>query len=98
MCFLTVKEDCILIDLRVVPNSSKVDLVNDSNRIRFKITAPPVDNKANKFILEYFSKQFRLAKSSIKIVKGELSKDKTIMFIVEDKTKQNNIVEFFNTL
>ena len=75
------KDDCVIVDIKVVPNSSKNEIIKDGERIRVKITAPPVDNKANKFIIEYFSKQLRIPKSNIKIIKGELSREKTVKFI-----------------
>jgi len=53
-----------------------------------KITAQPIENKANKALIEFLSKSLKIAKSNIEIVKGETSKEKTILFknISYDKT------------
>ena len=88
-------EDSILLKIHVVPNSSKNEFIKEPERIKLKITAPPVDNKANKFIVEYLSKKFRVPKTSISIIKGELSKDKTIKMFVSDAQKRELISEFF---
>ncbi len=88
----------IIINIRVIPNSSKNELLKDGDRIRLKITAPPVDNKANKFIISYFSKNLKIPKSSIQIIKGELSRDKTILFEIDDSVKFSQIEDFFNLL
>ncbi len=89
------KDDCVIVDIKVVPNSSKNEIIKDGERIRVKITAPPVDNKANKFIIEYFSKQLRIPKSNIKIIKGELSREKTVKFIEISPDKKKLIDELF---
>ncbi len=90
------KDDCLIVDIKVVPNSSKNEIIKDGERIRVKITAPPVDNKANKFIIEYFSKQLRIPKSNIKIIKGELSREKTVKFIEISSDKKKLIEELFS--
>ena len=41
--------------------------------------AQPVENKANKALVEFLSKKFKGAKSNIQIIKGEKSKEKTIL-------------------
>ncbi len=43
--------------------------------------------KANKALIEYLSKNFKIPKTSIKILKGETSKDKTILFKTSDTEK-----------
>lgn len=95
MSAFSYKDNCVIVDIKVVPNSSKNEIIKDDERIRVKITAPPVDNKANKFIVEYFSKQLRIPKSSIKIIKGELSREKTVKFIEISSDKKKLIEELF---
>ena len=88
-----IKQDSILkLKIKVIPNSSKNELTKTETGLRLKITAPPVDNKANKFVVNYLSKIFKVPKTSIKILYGELSREKTILFsgITEDKC--NNIM------
>lgn len=97
MSFISVKDGSIVINIRVVPNSSKTEFIKDDERLRLKITAPPVDNKANKFIIDYFSKLFKLPKSSISIIRGELSREKTLSISIDDVSKQNSVVEYFNS-
>ena len=55
--------------------------------IKIKITAQPIDGKANKAVIEYLSKTFKIPKTSIEILKGETSKDKTIIFKTNDIEK-----------
>lgn len=76
-------DDGVLVTLKVIPSSSKNELIKSDTGLRLKITAPPVDNKANKFVVEYLSKQFRVPKSLIKILRGQTSREKTILFSVD---------------
>ena len=86
-------ENGLIVRLKIVPNSSKNDIVLEDEFIKVKITAPPIENKANKALIEFLSKQFRVPKTSIKLVKGDTSKDKTLLIKTSDKDKIADITE-----
>lgn len=67
-----------IVTLKIVPNSSRNEIVKEEDYIKIKITAPPVENKANKVLVEFLAKKLGIAKSKIKIVRGETSKLKTL--------------------
>ena len=73
------KNSCV-IKLKISPNASKNEIIKNDSEIKIKITAQPIENKANKALIEFLSKQLKIAKSNIEIVKGETSKEKTILF------------------
>ncbi|MCM1002845.1 MAG: DUF167 domain-containing protein [Candidatus Gastranaerophilales bacterium] len=75
----------MLIKIRIVPNSSKNDIIIEDEFVKVKVTAQPIENKANKALIEYLSKTFKVPKTSIEIVKGETSKDKTLLFNVSEE-------------
>ena len=85
-------ENGILVSLRIVPNSSKNGLIIEDEFIKVKVTAQPIENKANKALVEYLSKIFKIPKTSIEIVKGETSKDKTLLLKTCDKNKITAII------
>ena len=85
-------ENGIITTLRIVPNSSKNDLVHEEGFVKVKITAQPIENKANKALIVFLSKKFKISKTSIEILKGETSKDKTVLFKVNDKDKKSFII------
>lgn len=61
------------------PNARKNEIkVLSDNTLKVKISAPPVDGKANDAIIAYLSEVFNISKSKIKILKGETSKIKKI--------------------
>ena len=82
----------LLIKLKIVPNSSKNDIVLENEFIKVKITAQPIENKANKALIEYLSKAFKVPKTSIEIVKGDTSKEKTIFIKTLDESKRTEII------
>ena len=86
--------DGILITLKISPNASKNEIIKTDDGVKIKITAPPVDGKANKSLIEFLSKEFKISKTSIEILRGETSKDKTILF----KTTDNGKIEILKKI
>lgn len=85
-------ETGIIVRLKIVPNSSKNEIILEDEFIKVKITAQPIENKANKALVEFLSKQFKIPKSCIEILKGETSKEKTILFNTKDEEKRRSLV------
>ena len=81
-------DEGILVNIKIVPNSSKNDIILEEEFVKIKITALPIEGKANKALIEFLSKKFKLPKTSIEIVKGETTKEKTLFFKTNDKEKQ----------
>lgn len=88
-------KDGILVNIKISPNSKKNEIIKDGDIIKIKITAQPIDGKANKAVIEFLSKNFKIPKTSIKIVKGETSKEKTILFSTSEEEK---VKLLYNTL
>ena len=84
--------DVLLIRVKIVPNSSKNDLIIEDEFIKVKVTAQPIENKANKALVEFLSKRFKVPKTSIEIVKGDTSKEKTLLFSIKDEEKKQKII------
>ena len=84
-------EQGLIIRVKIVPNSSKNDLILEDEFIKIKVTAQPIENKANKALVEFLSKQFKLPKTSIEILKGDTSKEKTILLKTNDVEKKTFI-------
>lgn len=91
-----VTKDGIIVNIKISPNAKKNEIIKDGEITKVKITAQPVDGKANKALVEYLSKTFKVPKTSIQILKGETSKEKTILFAVFDEDKLKNITKIFS--
>lgn len=85
------REEVLIIKLKISPNASKNEIIRTEDGVKVKITAQPIDGKANKCLVEFLSKTFKVPKSSIEIVKGETSKEKTLLIKVFDNDKINFI-------
>ena len=67
------------ITIRVKPNARKNEVKKlDDGKYVVSVTAPPVDSKANKKVIEVLAEYFGKPKRSILIVRGETSREKTI--------------------
>ena len=76
---LEQKNDGIIFNIKLVPNSSFSKIVDFTDDfVRIKISSPPIENRANKEIIEFCSKLFDINKSRISIISGEKSKIKKI--------------------
>ena len=72
-------ENSLNIQVQIQPRSSKDQIIGIHNgRLKIKISAPPVDGKANQNLIEFIAKAFGVSKSKIEIVKGRTSKLKTL--------------------
>ena len=97
MPYIDFSDKGITLNIKVIPNSSKNELIKEPDRLRLKITAPPVDNKANKFVIEYLSKFFKIPKTSIQIIRGTTSREKTILLVITEKDKRDFIKELLDS-
>jgi len=77
--FLSETGDGVLISCRVVPSSSR-NMFSEicDGYLKIKVTAAPVEGKANKALVAFLAKILGVAKSDVIIVKGETGKIKKI--------------------
>jgi uncharacterized protein (TIGR00251 family) len=68
-----------VIHVKVLPRSSRTEIVGKADGVyRIKLTAPPIEGKANKALINFLAKKTGLPKRKIQIVSGEHSRNKTI--------------------
>ena len=82
----------LIVRVKIVPNSSKNGIVLEEEFIKVKVTAQPIENKAYKALIDFLSKSFKIPKTNIEILKGETSKEKTILLKILDDTKKKYII------
>ena len=64
--------------IKVITNAKRNAVVEGEGMLKVYVNAPPVDGKANKVVAEVLAKHFKVRKSSVKILRGEKSKEKVI--------------------
>ena len=73
------KDGAIVFNVRVVPNSSKSQIIGEfDNALKIKIAAPPVDGAANAELIKFLAKKLDLAKNAVEIIGGQNSKNKQV--------------------
>ncbi len=75
--------DALVLKLRVQPRAKSDALASpvgskDGNRLKVRITAPPVDGKANAHLCAYLAKVCGVPGSQVSLQQGESSRDKTL--------------------
>lgn len=84
----------MIIKIKVTPNSSKTQITSFIDDIlNVKLCTPPVDGKANGELIKFLSKQFKVPKTSIEILKGDKSKHKSIELPIEQEFFKEKITE-----
>ncbi len=82
--------------IRVTPRARKneiVEILNDGT-IRIRLTAPPVENKANQALVEFLSEVLEVPHSHLEIVAGLTGRDKLVSILgLDAATAQQRILK-----
>lgn len=68
----------LVLELRVQPRASSDALERFGEGLKLRITAPPVDGKANTHLVKYLARTLGVAKSAVVIEAGETGRDKRV--------------------
>ncbi len=69
----------MIIRVRVIPSAKENDIVGRiGSTIRLKVAAPGIDGKANLELCQFLAEFFEVRSKSIKIVRGEKGREKTV--------------------
>lgn len=78
--YLRNTKEGVTLSVRVTPNASCNKLTRLSeDRLGVKLTAPPIEGRANKALIKFLAKKTGVPKSSITIVRGHSSRDKILL-------------------
>ncbi|MEW6111162.1 MAG: DUF167 domain-containing protein [Thermodesulfobacteriota bacterium] len=70
----------VTIKVRVTPRSAKNVITGEkSDSLCIRLTSPPVEGKANQDLVKFLAKELRIAPSSISVLRGSTSRDKTLL-------------------
>jgi uncharacterized protein (TIGR00251 family) len=72
-----IKEITLKVYLR--PKSSKNEIVGSyRDGIKVKVTAPPIEERANEALIRFLAKELEILRAQIEITKGRHSREKTL--------------------
>lgn len=67
------------LEVRVQPRASRAAIAGvEGETLKIKLTAPPADGEANRQLIALLSKELKVPKSRIRIIRGETSRNKLI--------------------
>ena len=82
MPWMDNKGDHIVLNIRVVPRASKDEIVGlYGDALKVRIQAPPVEGKANAYLVKFISKHWKIPRRNIKILSGETGRNKRLKII-----------------
>lgn len=68
----------MIISVKVLPKSSRDQIIHSGNNYRIKITTAPEKGRANTQVIKLLAQEFRVAPSRVKIIKGLTGHNKLI--------------------
>ena len=82
MRFYSIEEGWVVLNIKAQPSASKNEFsgLYGEDAIKIRIRAAAVEGAANKELVKFLSKSFKIAKSEIAFKSGETSKIKRVRF------------------
>lgn len=73
------KDSALIFSVRVIPRSSRSEIVGEyDGALKVKLNSPPVDGAANAELVKLLAKEFDVSKSQVEILSGNTSKSKQV--------------------
>jgi len=69
----------LVLDVRVQPRASRDEVVGAiDGRLKVRVTAPPVDDAANRRLVRLLADELGVAKSRVRVLAGSTSREKRV--------------------
>ena len=73
------KDHCIVLNVRVIPRASKDEIAGTiGDALKVRIQAPPVEGKANAYLIRFLARHWNIPKAQIMILSGKTGRSKRI--------------------
>ena len=77
---ITESSEGVTMRLHLQPRSSRTEICGiQGDELKVRVTAPPVEDAANRLCIEFFAKLFKLPKSAVSIMSGHKSRHKRLL-------------------
>ena len=88
--FYTINDQEVLLRIKAQPGASRSEFAElyGEDAIKVRIKAPAVEGAANKELVKFLSKSFKVPKSDIVFKSGEASKTKMLCFPLTEKFEE----------
>ena len=73
------RDDDLILSIRLQPRASRDEIVGvHGDQLKIRITAPPVDGKANQHLLRYLAKYCQVPRASVELISGQTGRTKRV--------------------
>lgn len=84
--YLKDKGEFVELVIKVIPNAKKTEIVGvENDALKVRLSALPIEGRANEELVAFFSKNFKIAKRDIEIISGELGRNKRVALPKSEK-------------
>ena len=91
MSYIKEKNDCLILNISVVPRSSRSEIVGvHGDSLKIKLKSPPVNNAANEELVRFLAEKLKVPKRNIEIVRGHKQKKKILAITGINQNKITN--------
>lgn len=93
---IQVVSEGIILSIHVVPGAKRQQLIGlwGENAFKIAISAPPVDDKANRALIEFLSFSLKIPKRNILLVSGNTGRDKRIKIVGDASQLEKEMEEW----
>jgi len=78
--YLTAHKDGVCLAVKLQPRASKNEIGQAlGQELKIKVTAPPVEDAANRMLVEYLAETLDCARTQVQIIRGRTSQHKTVL-------------------
>jgi uncharacterized protein (TIGR00251 family) len=71
--------DTLILSVRVQPRASRDEIGEvQAGRLKVRITAPPVDGKANTHLIRFLAEEFGVSRARVELISGETGREKRL--------------------
>ncbi|MCX5751342.1 MAG: DUF167 domain-containing protein [Candidatus Saganbacteria bacterium] len=81
MEWIKERKNGVTVEIKVQPQASKNEFIAEPHWLKVKLSAPPVEGKANRALVGFLAAYLRIGKKSVQILKGEKSRHKTVLLL-----------------
>ena len=87
-------DEGVIFKVKVQPGASKNEIVGvQQDALKLRISAPPVQGKANKVLIQFLAKQIGVKRSQVEILSGHTSRIKTIHVVGQGTEKLQQLID-----
>ncbi len=87
--------DHLILNVRAVPRASRDEIAGRlGDALKVRIQAPPVEGKANAYIVKFLAKHWRIPKSAITLLSGETGRNKRLRIDAPTDEMRKELLSF----